>query len=85
MTAVAHLHGHVRWPGKPTSGRYVFKCEGGWYWQCDLHDDPEALPDQYGPTVLTMQEAFVGAMEHAKVCVPYFTPNREIRPEGENR
>lgn len=70
MSAVAHLHGHVRWPGKPTSGRYVYKSrsEGEWYWQCDLHDDPVVLPEQYGEGWLTMQGAFRDAMAHARVC-----------------
>lgn len=55
----------VRWPGKLTSGRYVFRTRSGWYWQCDLHDDTE--PDRLtcGDTVPTMQEAFAGALRHA--------------------
>jgi hypothetical protein len=38
-----------------------------WYWQCDLHDDDVAQPDQYGDGA-TMREAFAGALAHAKVC-----------------
>lgn len=57
-----------RWPGKPTSGRYVYRCIGGWHWQCDLHGDDDA-PDAEGGIVLpTMQEAFAGALAHAAVC-----------------
>lgn len=76
MTATAHLHGVVRHPGKPTSGRFVYKCRDGWYWQCDLHDEAVPPDDQYGHIVTTMQEAFAGAIAHAAVCIPYW----ETRP-----
>lgn len=70
MAGKAHLHGHVRWPGKPTSGRYVYREEGGgWYWQCDLHDGLEALPGQYSERDwATVQEAFEDALKHAADC-----------------
>lgn len=73
MAGIAHIYGLTRHVGKPTSGRYVYRCKGGWYWQCDLHDGvPDPLPEQYGRTVATMHEAFAGALAHSKTCVPYF-------------
>ena len=69
MAGTAHLHGHTRWPDKPTSGRYVYKSDGGgWHWQCDLHGEPESMPDQYGLNAPTMQDAFAGALAHAASC-----------------
>lgn len=71
MAGTAHItHNLTRWPGKPTSGRFVYRSRvrGGWYWQCDLHDGDVAQPDQYGDVVPTMQEAFAGALAHAAVC-----------------
>lgn len=41
MAGTAHLAGHERWPGMPTSGRYVYKTASGWYWQCDLCGDSQ--------------------------------------------
>jgi hypothetical protein len=72
MAGTAHLHGLVRHVGKPTSGRFVYKTRdgGGWYWQCDLHDDEDA--ENGGPVVKTMQEAFAGALRHAETCKPYW-------------
>lgn len=58
----------VRWPGKRTSGRYVYRCIGGWHWQCDLHGDDDAPNAEGGRVVPTMQEAFAGALAHALVC-----------------
>jgi len=70
MPGKAHLSGLVRWPGMPTSGRFVYqsRLRGGWYWQCDLHDDNPSLPDQWGEGFKTMRAAFDAAMEHAEVC-----------------
>jgi hypothetical protein len=73
MAGTAHItHGLTRWPGKPTSGRFVYRSRvrGGWYWQCDLHDDDPSLLSQYGGLVSSMQEALAGALAHAAVCVP---------------
>lgn len=73
MAGTAHItYGLTRWPGKPTSGCFVYRSRAreGWYWQCDLHDEDPALPDQYGELVPTMQEAFASALAHAHVCVP---------------
>jgi hypothetical protein len=75
MAGRMHLLGHTRHPGMPTSGRYVYRPRTSdmqsisdvWYWQCDLHDDDVAQPDQYGDGA-TMREAFAGALAHAKVC-----------------
>lgn len=74
----AHDHGHVRFVGKPTSGRYVYRSRNndgsllpGWQWQCDLHWHGEALPSEYGYAA-TMQGALAGALAHAPDCVPYW-------------
>lgn len=57
------------WPGKPTSGRSVYKGRetGAWVWQCDLHDEDPVPDDQWG-TAATMVEAALAAIEHARVC-----------------
>jgi hypothetical protein len=59
----------IRWPGKPTSGRYVYgNGPHKWSWQCDLHEDladDELSPGGYGNS---MQEAFAAAMAHAAEC-----------------
>jgi hypothetical protein len=60
----------IRWGGKPTSGRYVYRCVSGWTWQCDLHGD-ELGPEDEGPggdVVSTMGEAFHEAYCHALTC-----------------
>lgn len=67
----------TRWPGKPTSGRYVYRCVSGWTWQCDLHPDSEYTADgesqpwMYGPVVPTMRQAFDGALSHAALVCEY--------------
>lgn len=73
MPGRMHLLGYMRHRGRPTSGRYVYRAKGGgWYWQCDLHDDAEAQPDQYGSIMATQREAFDGAVAHAGVCSERF-------------
>lgn len=61
MAGTAHLDGHVRWPGKPTSGRYVYKGHYEWYWQCDLCG-------AYHHDYTTMQGAFKDCLEHSEDC-----------------
>lgn len=64
MAGSAHLRGHVRWPGMPTSGRYVYRTDAGrWYWQCDLCGD-----SQFNDSA-TMRDAFDLATIHAGDCV----------------
>lgn len=57
----------VRWPGKPTSGRYVYRvtncAEPGWYWQCDACN-----LEAYGGPCSTMPDAFKEAKEHSRQC-----------------
>lgn len=67
MAGTAHLAGHERWPGMPTSGRYVYKTASGWYWQCDLCGDLQpGLSD-------AMTDAFSLAVVHARACVGYYS------------
>ena len=66
MAGTAHLAGHERWPGMPTSGRYVFRTENGWYWQCDLCGYSQFNHSR------TMQDAFTLAVIHAGDCVGHF-------------
>jgi len=69
MAGRAHLSGLVRFAGAPTSGRYVYRHAGGWYWQCDLHDSEEPLPEEYASRDFeTMEQAFVEALAHANHC-----------------
>lgn len=50
-------------PGKPTSGRYVYAYEDGWwYWQCDM------CGTHGYETYESMQEAFADCLEHAYKC-----------------
>lgn len=68
----------VRYPGKPTSGRYVYGyLSSGWWWQCDLHgEEYDADPDGYGQRAdiwatkwhKTWRSAFDEAYAHALVC-----------------
>lgn len=57
------------WPGKPTSGRFVYpgRESGVWYWQCDLHSEDPVLDDQWGMTD-TWAAAMSGALTHATAC-----------------
>lgn len=67
MAGCAHLAGLTRWPGMPTSGRYVFRRDDGtWYWQCDLCGD-----SQFNSSP-TMRDAFTLAVIHAGDCVGYY-------------
>lgn len=60
-------YGHVRWPGRPTTGRYVHRdAPRQWSWQCDLHE----ISHGSWHTFPTMQEAFENAMIHARECKP---------------
>lgn len=69
MAGTAHLQGLTRWPGKPTSGRYVYRAEYGWFWQCDLCDAYEV-----GYESMTL--AFSDCLKHARNCI-----DRPIRYE----
>lgn len=69
MAGTAHLQGLTRWPGKPTSGRFVFKGGENWFWQCDLCD-------AYETDYPTMPLAFEGCLHHASNCI-----DRPIRYE----
>jgi len=69
----------TRWPGKPTSGRYVDTSSrlspGYWWWQCDLCGaDADTVLEGDG-WFDTMQEAFADCLEHAKTC-PFVSKNR---------
>ena len=58
-------HHIVRWLGRPTSGRYVYRLgKGIWSWQCDLHDITVAAFH----TFPTHGEALENALIHAKNC-----------------
>ncbi|USH44465.1 hypothetical protein SEA_CASSITA_10 [Microbacterium phage Cassita] len=63
MSGTAHFQGVNRWPGKPTSGRYVYTYnDGWWYWQCDMCDI-------YGhESYSSMQEAFGDCLNHVYKC-----------------
>lgn len=63
MAGTANL---VRYPGMPTSGRYVYHYGfHHWQWQCDLCGAPdEASTRKYSSQL----EAFLDAMKHAEVC-----------------
>lgn len=70
MAGTAHLSGHVRWPGMPTSGRYVYRTPTGrWYWQCDLCGESQSEPN----TSPAMREAFGLALAHVPECIGYYT------------
>jgi len=58
----------TRWPGKPTSGRSVYRGRdsGAWYWQCDLHPD-EDWTDEWG-IADTWGEVMAAAIAHAVHC-----------------
>lgn len=60
-----HPHSLQRWPGKPTSGRYVYRSANGlWYWQCNLCHAPVRSSGSRH-----MQDAFWLAQRHAeRVC-----------------
>lgn len=58
----------VRHPGKPTSGRYVYRTSDGfgWYWQCDLHDEDGPVASYH--TFPTQGMALANALLHAVEC-----------------
>ena len=68
----------TRYIGKRTTGRYVYKSKThGWIWQCDLHDDYEPPPWQWGEDFASMPDAFRACYAHAiEAC-------RSIRPKEE--
>jgi len=64
-------HHVTRWPGKPTSGRYVYRYKaGGWGWQCDLHEISVAAYHSFP----THAQALENALIHAAKC-----PERNAR------
>lgn len=61
---------HFRWPGMPTSGRYVYKIRDRrdeWYWQCDICGAPRF---DEAKTYLDMSSAFRLAHYHASYNCP---------------
>lgn len=69
MAGTAHLQGLTRWPGKPTSGRYVYQGLDGtfWFWQCDLCG---AYGGELGGGFhRSMQSAFRDCLIHASECI----------------
>lgn len=57
-----------RLPGKPYSGRLVYKgaVTGTWYWQCDLHDEEDLM--FYCGAGENWHEVFSEALSHSYVC-----------------
>lgn len=63
---------HFRWPGMPTSGRYVYKVRytDDWYWQCDVCGAPRFEDAKTYPDMLTsFQEAWLHAADY---CAGYW-------------
>lgn len=69
MTGEPESVATTRWPGKPTSGRLVYRGRetGRWYWQCDLHPEDWAQPDQWGMH-RAWGDALTACLAHAQVC-----------------
>ena len=65
----------VRWSGKRTSGRYVYRGQssGLWWWQCDLHED-----EFHHGQESTMAAAFSAALQHATIC-PFTNDPPEVQ------
>jgi hypothetical protein len=70
MAGTAHItHQLTRWPGKPTSGRFVYRSKarpGRWWWQCDLCEQPDYEDD--APGFSSWRDALSEALRHADVC-----------------
>lgn len=67
--SVPHVWVLQRYNGKPTSGRYVYKSQSGWHWQCDMCE-------RYEYDFSTWKDAIFDALTHTYFCNNISTSNR---------